>query len=158
MEYTNKQLTALVILRVLIGGHLLYEGLVKLLNPYWTAAEYLQQSQWIFSSLFHWIADNAAILTLVDVINTWGLILIGAGLIAGLFTRAVCISAITLLLAYYLAHPPLIGLNSILPMEGNYLIINKNLVEIAALYVLYLFPTGHLIGLDRLIKLTRKKE
>ena len=36
--YTNFQTTALVVLRVLIGWHFLYEGLAKLGNPYWTSA------------------------------------------------------------------------------------------------------------------------
>jgi thiosulfate dehydrogenase [quinone] large subunit len=35
--------------------------------------------------------------------------------------------------------------------EGNYLIVNKTLIEIAALIVVYLFPTSQMIGLDRLI-------
>jgi len=37
------------------------------------------------------------------------------------------------------------------PGEGSYIIVNKNLIEAGALYVLYLFPTSQLIGLDRLI-------
>ena len=36
-------------------------------------------------------------------------------------------------------------------MEGSYLLVNKNLIELAALAVLWLFPTGKIIGLDRLI-------
>ena len=31
-DYTNTQLTALVILRILIGWHFLYEGIVKVIN------------------------------------------------------------------------------------------------------------------------------
>ncbi len=37
------------------------------------------------------------------------------------------------------------------PVEGNYLLINKTLVEATALLVLYVFPTGNIIGVDRLI-------
>ena len=39
--YTSWQTAILVVLRVFIGWHFLYEGLVKLLNPYWSAAGYL---------------------------------------------------------------------------------------------------------------------
>ena len=40
---TRPQVTALVTLRLFIGWHFLYEGLAKLVNPYWTSAEYLDQ-------------------------------------------------------------------------------------------------------------------
>jgi len=29
--------------------------------------------------------------------------------------------------------------------------LNKNLIEACALWVMYTFPTGHVIGLDRLL-------
>jgi thiosulfate dehydrogenase (quinone) large subunit len=56
-----------------------------------------------------------------------------------------------LLAFYYLSHPPLISTEYLIPSEGNYLFINKNLIELVALWVLYLFPTGRYIGLDRFI-------
>ena len=45
------QLYGLVTLRVLIGWHFLYEGIAKLINPYWSSAAYLLDSKWIFSGL-----------------------------------------------------------------------------------------------------------
>jgi thiosulfate dehydrogenase [quinone] large subunit len=39
----------LFILRVVVGWHLLYEGVVKLLTPNWTSAGYLQYSRWILA-------------------------------------------------------------------------------------------------------------
>ena len=51
----------------------------------------------------------------------------------------------------YLFAPPLLGLEYARPGEGSYIIVNKNLIEIFALFVLYHFPTSHLIGLDRLV-------
>ncbi|UCH15694.1 MAG: DoxX subfamily, partial [Bacteroidales bacterium] len=74
-----------------------------------------------------------------------------AGLILGIFTRLSIISGIILLLLYYMSHPPFLGLEYIMPQEGNYLVINKTLVEVLSLAVLYVFPTGHIIGLDRII-------
>ena len=38
------------------------------------------------------------------------------------------------------------------PAEGNYFIVNKNLIEIAALGVLAFFPTGQIAGLGVFIK------
>lgn len=148
-NYTNIQLSALVILRVLIGWHFLYEGIVKVLNPYWTSAGYLLDTKWIFSGLARSIVSSPAILKTVDLLNEWALIAIGVGLIAGLFTRAASISGIVLLFLYYIFHPPFIGYTYTTPTEGSYLFINKNLIEMCALFVLTLFPTGKAIGLDR---------
>jgi thiosulfate dehydrogenase [quinone] large subunit len=39
-----------------------------------------------------------------------------------------------------------------MPSEGSYLIINKNLIEAAALVVLALFPTSNVVGLDQFLK------
>jgi thiosulfate dehydrogenase [quinone] large subunit len=147
-KFSRAQLWALFSLRVIIGWHFLYEGVVKMLNPYWSAAGYLKESRWIFSDLFHWMADNPTVLEAVDAANTWGLTLIGFGLVAGLLARFASLAGACLLLLYYICNPPLVGLHYAIPMEGNYLIVNKELVESAALIVIYLFPTSHVLGLD----------
>jgi thiosulfate dehydrogenase [quinone] large subunit len=84
--------------------------------------------------------------------NIWGLILIGSGLIIGLFTRIAAISGIALLAFYYLSHPPVIGVTYAIPSEGNYLWVNKNLIELLAIWVILLFPTWHVVGLDRFVR------
>lgn len=85
---------------------------------------------------------------MVDFLNTWGLIAIGAGLILGLFTRLAAYAGMGLLIMYYLNNIPLIGMEYSMPAEGNYLIVSKTLIEAAALLVLALFPTGTVFGLD----------
>jgi thiosulfate dehydrogenase [quinone] large subunit len=149
MNYSKTQRNLLVALRMLIGWHFLYEGIVKLWNPNWSAGGYLVDSAGIFKGLFLWMAGNPAILKIVDVLNVWGLILIGLGLILGLFTRWALIGGIILLAFYYLSHPALINVKYALPSEGSYLFVNKNLIEMVALAVLLVFPTGHLVGLDQ---------
>ena len=86
----------------------------------------------------------------------WGLTIIGLALILGLFTRYFCYAGIFLIALYYLAVPPFIGYNYSLPLEGSYLLVNKNLIELVALLVLVAFPTSHIIGLDRLIFIPAK--
>ncbi len=146
----SASLTALVTLRILVGWHFLYEGLVKLLNPYWTAADYLAQSQGLLSGAFHWLAANPSRLAAVDALNRWGLLLIGIGLIAGLLTRWATVAGMLILALYYLCHPPLLSSASSMPTEGSYLVVNKVLIELAALWVLLALPTGGVVGLDRL--------
>jgi len=155
-DYTTTQLTALVTLRVAIGWHFLYEGIVKVLNPYWSSAGFLLETKGIFKGLATSIVANPGALGFVDFINKWGLILIGLGLIAGCLTRISSISGIVLLFLYYVFHPPFIGYTYTTPVEGSYLIVNKNLIELVALFVLILFPTGKIIGLDRLIFIKKK--
>ncbi len=108
-------------------------------------------SQGALSGLFHQIAGNPDVLQIVDFLNIWGLVLIGLGLMLGLFTNISAICGMVLLAFYYLSHPPLIGVTYAIPSEGNYLLINKNLIEMIALGVIILFPTGWYIGLDRFI-------
>jgi thiosulfate dehydrogenase [quinone] large subunit len=146
---------ALVALRMLIGWHFLYEGLAKMLNPYWTSAGYLAQSDWWFGGLFLKIAANPTVLTAVDYLNIWGLTLIGLGLLFGAFTRVATIAGIALLAMYYLATPPFVGLTYAMPAEGSYLIVNKVLIELAALVVLLAFRTERMLGVDRLLLMRR---
>ena len=150
-NYSTFQLTSLVSLRMLVGWHILYEGITKLLNPYWTAAEYLAASQWWFSDLLITLAANQSSLAVIDFLNEWGLVLIGLGLIFGFLTRIAISAGIVLLLLYYIAAPPFVGLTYSIPTEGSYLIVNKTLIEMAALAVLLAFPTSRIAGLDRLI-------
>ena len=157
LNYSKSQLYLLTALRVVIGWHFLYEGLVKLANPDWSSIGFLLDSKGVFSSLFYSLASNPDVLKVVDTLNMAGLTLIGLGLILGSFTRLATIGGIVLLAFYYLSHPPFIGLTYVLPMEGSYLVVSKNLIELVALCVLLVFPTGHLLAFDRLNYLLRKR-
>lgn len=153
---TWPQVFVLVVLRLVIGWHFLYEGISKILMPNWTAAGYLENSRWILADIFHAIAANASLLKVVDVMNIVGLVCIGLCLMLGLFTRLSSILGILLLVLYYVANPPFIGMDFGLPAEGAYNIVNKNLVEMVALLALAIFPTGQYWGFDRLIFARRR--
>lgn len=148
---TSLQLTLLSLLRIAIGWHFLYEGIVKLTTPNWSSAAFLSESKWIFSGLFNWITANPSILKMVDFLNIWGLILIGLGLFLGVFTRVAIIAGISLLTLYYIAIPPFIGLHYGMPTEGSYLVVDKTLIELFTLIVLAFFRTGTFLGLDRIL-------
>jgi thiosulfate dehydrogenase [quinone] large subunit len=79
------------------------------------------------------------------------LLLIGLSLMLGLFTRFGLWGALLLLSMFYLLYIPLIGVpqpNN----EGTYLIVNKTLIEAAAVCILLVFNTGRIAGLDLLWK------
>ena len=156
LSLTRSQQTALVLLRTLIGWHFLYEGFVKLLWPAWTragvplgrfsSAGYLRSSTGPFADVFRAFAD-ASWLPWVDLLVAWGLLLVGLALILGLFTQLACAGALALLALFYLSWLPTRGVSE--PgTEGNYLIVNKNLVEAAAVFVVLAFRTGRIAGLD----------
>jgi thiosulfate dehydrogenase (quinone) large subunit len=149
--YTPLQLTALVLLRFLIGWHVLYEGFSKLLIPNWSSVGFLKESKWLLSGFANWVITHGNVLSFVDFLNTWGLIAIGLGLMLGLFTRLASICGAALLFVYYLNNPPLIGLEYTVPSEGSYLIVSKTLIEAVALVVLAVFPTSSIFGLDMFI-------
>lgn len=151
LNYSRCQLTLLVTLRVLIGWHFLYEGVAKLSNPDWSSVGFLLDSKWIFSGLFQNMASNPSVLNTVDFLNMWGLVAIGLGLILGFLTRPAIIGGIILLSFYYISHPPFVGITYAMPSEGSYLWVNKNLIELFALAVLYVFPTSCIIGIDRFL-------
>ncbi|MBK9390103.1 MAG: DoxX family protein [Bacteroidetes bacterium] len=147
-QLTGIRLYAIVLLRIVIGWHFLFEGISKLFSPSWSSADFLFLSNWIFKDFFHWIAENPGILAFADFAVIWGLIIIGLALFVGFFDRIISIAGMALLGLFWLANPPLTGMDFGLPHEGNYLIVDKNLVELFGLLVISLFPTGRLMGIE----------
>lgn len=147
--YNNFQLAILIISRILTGWYFLYEGIIKLLNPDWSSLGYLMDSKGLMEGFFTSLAANSHVVAVIDLINIWGLIAIGLGLILGIFTQIASVSGVVLLCLYYLSHPAFIGAEYALPSEGNYLWINKTILELCLLLVITIFPTGRIIGFDR---------
>ena len=143
---------ALIILRILIGWHFLYEGIVKLMAPNWSAENFLSGAQGFLSGVFQWMASQPTVLEVVNFLNIWGLILIGLALFLGFFARTATYAGIVLLFLYYIAYIPFQGYNFGAPQEGHYLLINKNLIELIALGVLALFPRTLNMGLWSILK------
>jgi thiosulfate dehydrogenase [quinone] large subunit len=151
---------ALVSLRTLIGWHFLYEGYYKLMLPAWssdgkplpawTSAGYLKAASGPLARVFQWMIDGGRI-GWIDNTVKFSLLLIGLSLILGLLTRAGLWGALFFLTLFYLLAIPTAG--SPQPgNEGTYLIVNKTLIEGAAVCVLLTFNTGAIAGLDMLLR------
>ena len=159
------QQTALVVLRTLIGWHFLYEGYYKIVLPAWSAAgaplqpwssaAYLKAASGPLARLFQWMLDRGWA-GWMDTTVKISLLLIGLSLILGLFTRVGCWAALFFLTLFYLLSLPLTGTPQA-GSEGTYLIVNKTLIEAAAVCVVLVFPTGAIAGLDLLLA-NRKKQ
>ena len=153
MKYLNdRHVIWLVLLRIAIGWHFLYEGLVKVIDGNWSARAYRLDSRGPLSSLFHSMASNERILSVTDFLNEWGLLLIGLGLVLGILSRWASYAGMVMLLFYYLSHPPFPGITYSMPTEGNYFIIDKVAIEFFALGLLSLFPTEHIAGVARFFR------
>ncbi|MDA3924454.1 MAG: DoxX family protein [Kiritimatiellae bacterium] len=132
-----------LLLRMLIGWHFLYEGIWKLMQPGgWSAMGYLKTSQWFAAPLFRTIADSPDLLRFCDLLNMWGLVFIGLGLIFGVLIRPAAFFGIVLLVFYYIAQPPFLASSA----EGHYLLIDRNVVEAVALLTVMLVPSYSLGG------------
>lgn len=150
-QFSRSAMLAITLLRVVIGWHFLYEGVAKLTAISWSSAGYLKQSRGPFADVFKGIASDANTLANVDLVTMWGLAIVGILLMLGLFTRLASVAAIGFLTMFYAANPPLVGYFYSIPTEGSYLIVNKNLVELFALLVIFLTGSGRFAGLDRLL-------
>jgi hypothetical protein len=94
-------------------------------------------------------------LSIADFTVTWGLIIIGLSLFLGILERVASVAGMVLLALFWLANPPLTGLDFGIPKEGNYLVVDKNLVELFALLILFIFPTGKYLGLAHFFRKNR---
>jgi uncharacterized membrane protein YphA (DoxX/SURF4 family) len=139
------------LVRIVVGWHFLYEGISKIIIGGWSSAPYLAGSRWIFAPLFQAMAENSAVTGVIDFLNIWGMILVGAGLILGLFSRWAATAGTLMIFFYFVAYPPIPGYMFGVPAEGSYLWVNRNLIELIALSVfVFMAPSNH-FGLDRLI-------
>lgn len=148
----TSQRRAIILLRIFIGWHFLYEGVIKLFNPNWTAKYYLLSSEGFAKPFYTWLTGDGMI-GIIDFLNVAALVLVGLTLVLGIFERLGAVVGIGLLLLYYFAHPAFPGLAQT-GTEGSYFLVNKNLIEAAALYLIFYCPTGQYFGLSGLMKPT----
>ena len=87
----------------------------------------------------------------IDSLTMWSLTIIGACLIAGLFSRLSALGGAALLTLFYLNWPPWPGIPHPPGMEHSF-IVNKNLIEAIALLVIAVAPTGRWFGVDATIR------
>ena len=160
------QQITLILLRTLIGWHFAWEGLVKLWwpswsrggwpLPHWSAAGFLHNATGPLADFFRTLGDSSW-MPVLDVLIAVALLLTGLSLMLGLFTQTGLTAAFVLLVLFYIAYIPTLGV--IGPgAEGNYLFVNKNLVEAAAVLVLLVFSTGRIAGLDLLLADRRRRK
>jgi uncharacterized membrane protein YphA (DoxX/SURF4 family) len=147
----------ITLLRIAIGWHFLYEGLVKVMVGNWTSEGYLLGTSGALSGFYHWLAGSPVLLKMTDMLNMYGLLIIGIALFIGILIRISSAAGIVLLVLYYFAYPPF-G-NSLLDLsEGHLFIVNRLFIEAVALLLIFISKDKG-FGIDSLIELwpVRKK-
>jgi len=155
MKQPGLKLTIITIIRAAIGWHFLYEGLSKLFMDNWSAQSYLANATGFLSGFYHWLASGEGLVKIIDILNVYGLILIGLLLFLGIFVRLTSVGGFILLLLYYFAYPPF-GTSLFGSPEGHFYIVNRNFIE-AFLLLWFVFSGQSGYGISYFFK-RKKKE
>ncbi|HEY4509788.1 MAG TPA: DoxX family protein [Candidatus Paceibacterota bacterium] len=130
----------LFLLRVSMGWLFFYAGITKVLDPAWSAAGYLKGAQ-TFTEFYQWLA-SPQLLPLTNFLNEWGLTLIGAALILGVFVRLSAVLGAAMMILYYF---PVLNF----PNVGEHsFIVDEHIIYALALFVVGAFHSGRLWGLE----------
>jgi thiosulfate dehydrogenase [quinone] large subunit len=143
---------ALVTLRVVMGWTLFQGGVTKLITYLdadpannWTAAGFLTHAIPEGNPLTGFFASMAGN-GLIDVLNMWGLTLVGLALIVGAFVRWSALWGAVMMLFYWLASLEG-GLLAGLPLAHGW-VVDDHLVYAVLLFGLGAFGAGRILGLD----------
>jgi len=135
---------SLFLLRIFFGWTFLYAGLAKVFNPEWSAAGYMAHAK-SFSSFYNWFLGDS-ILPVINLINEWGLTLLGISLILGLFVRPVALLGALLMMLYYF---PILDF----PYAGAHgYLVDEHVIYALLLVFLAAIKSGHIWGLDGLLR------
>ena len=137
---TTFQKISLLALRLSLGWMFFYAGVTKIINPAWSAKGYLEGAK-TFTSFYHFLA-SPSVLPVTNFFNEWGLTLIGAALILGIFVRLSGILGAIVMFLYYL---PILDFPY--PNPHSFL-VDEHIVYAAALLLLAALRAGRTFGLE----------
>jgi len=126
-------------LRLALGWFYFYAGITKVLNPSWSAKEYLEGAK-NFVSFYGWLGSDE-ILPIVNFLNEWGLTLLGISLIFGIFVRLSSFLGAVLMLLYYFVLP--------FPKPNPYtFIVDDHIIYAFILILFVVVKAGRFYGFD----------
>jgi len=136
---------SLVSLRLIMGWTFFYAGITKVLDPSWSAEDFLLHAipeGNPFGGV--WATMAGEWLWLIDPLNQWGLTLVGLALILGIAVRWSAFWGAVMMLFYWAASLPL----------SHAIVIDDHVVYALLLFGLGAFGAGRILGLDRRIEET----
>ncbi|MBI2056060.1 MAG: DoxX family protein [Candidatus Sungbacteria bacterium] len=139
MIYSQK--VFLFLLRVAMGWMMFYAGITKIMDPAWSAEGYLKGAK-IFSGFYQWLL-SPGMLPIVNLVNEWGLTLLGLSLIFGIFVRLSSFLGAILMLLYYF---PILDFPYPNPHS---LIVDEHIIYACALLLFASLRAGRVWGLEQ---------
>ncbi len=134
----------LFLLRISLGVLMFYAGITKVLDPSWSAGGYLAGAK-TFSVFFQRLAQPD-LLPFINLVNEWGLTLLGVSLILGAFVRLSSVLGAVLMMLYYF---PILDFPY--PNPHSY-IVDEHIIYALALLYFATVKAGRVGGLDGKIK------
>ena len=123
-----------------MGWLFFYAGITKILDPKWSAKGYLASAK-TFSDFYAWLASDN-ILPIVNFLNEWGLALIGASLILGIFVKISSPFGALLMILYYF---PIL----VFPYAGEHsYIADEHIIYALVFITIFMLNAGKYWGLD----------
>jgi len=138
---TKFQKISLFFLRISMGWLFFWAGITKVLDPTWSAAGYLQGAK-TFTNFYLWLT-TPGLLSLTNFVNEWGLTLLGATLILGVFVRLSSVLGAMLMLLYYF---PILQFPY--PNVHSF-IVDEHIIYISVLLFFAATRAGRVWGLER---------
>jgi len=134
----------LFLLRISLGWLFFYAGITKVFNPEWSAEGYLKTAK-TFSGFYEWLIIPG-MLPVTNFLNEWGLTLIGAAMILGVFVRISSVLGAVMMVLYYfpILTFPKIGANAFL--------VDQHIIYALAFLLLGALGAGKVWGLEAWLK------
>jgi thiosulfate dehydrogenase [quinone] large subunit len=135
---------ALLALRVMIGWHFFFAGVTKIIAGDWSAQGFLANAVADanpFLGFFQAMA-NSSLLPLIDILNMWGLTLVGLGLLVGGAVRWCAFWGSIMMWFYWAASLPL----------AHSVFVDDHIIYIALLFMLGAFGAGRYYGVDEYVE------
>ena len=134
----------LFLLRISLGVLMFYAGITKVLDPAWSAAGYLAGAK-TFLPFFQRLAQPD-LLPFINLVNEWGLTLLGVSLVLGAFVRLSSVLGVVLMILYYFP-----TLQFPYPNPHSY-IVDEHIIYALVLLYFAVVKAGRIWGLDGKIK------
>ena len=149
-EYSDSAIGySLLLLRIGMGWVLFQGGIVKVLDPSWSAAGFLTYAIPEGNPLVGFWASMAGN-PMIDALNAWGLTLTGLGLMLGALVRWNAFWAAVMMLFYWAASLTG-GVGQFLPLEHGW-VVDDHLLYAFLLFGLGAFGAGRIVGVDGYIE------
>ena len=127
--------------RLSLGWLFFYAGIIKLLDPDWSAEGYLLGAK-TFSGLYAWLA-SPGVLPFTNFVNEWGLTLLGAALILGVFVRFSSVFGAAMMILYYF---PILVFPHV---SSHAYIVDEHIIYALTLLLFAVYRVGRYWGLDK---------